>query len=131
MSIYYYIIYNAFKNDVKGFMNAKLLFVFTQLFALVFLPIIILSDLHKKNIILWEIKFSEKLIFSLICLVLIILFDYYRYFNTESQLKIIQRYTNRYSFIENYPLISWLIFLFSFLTVFLLACIYSRFLIKS
>ena len=128
MRLYYYIVYKAFRNSILNFMNAKFVFVLPQFLALVFLPLLILSDLHKKNIILWEIKFSEKLMFSLICLAVIILFDYYRYFKAGSQLKIIQRYTDKYPFIENYPLISWLVWYFSFLILLLLACF---FIIKS
>ncbi len=120
MSLFYYIIYKAFRNYISGFMNAKFLFVTIQFLGLIALPIFILSELHKKQIIQWELISSERIILSLICLVSIIAFDYHQYFKAESQLKIIQRYTDRYSFIENHPLISFFISFFSFLILYFL-----------
>ncbi len=125
MSLLYYILYRALNNTYMN--DRKLLFVIIQHLWLISTPMHIIQKLNECEVI--EITFfaRERIIFGLIGLITILIFDYIYYFREIAEKKILKKYTYKYKVIENNPI---LIFFTSFFTLLITWLILSFFIIS-
>ena len=105
MSLFYYILYRALApNDMESG-KGKLLFVSIQYIWFVFTPIIIISKLAENEIIKIHFISTERIIFGIIGLIAVLIFDYFNYFREIIEKEILKKYTYKYKLIENKPIL--------------------------
>lgn len=105
MSLFYYILYRASAPSDMEFAKGKLLFVLIQYIWIVFTPIIIISKLAENEIIKIHFLSTERIIFGIIGLIAILIFDYFNYFRKIKEKEILKKYTYKYKLIENKPIL--------------------------
>lgn len=104
MSLLYYII-------LKLDNRSQALFLAIQLIWLITLPLFIIES----SIINISIEKNMKIPIFISGMIMTILFNYKFYYREINRNKILKRYTNKYSFIENHPISTFFISYFSLL----------------
>lgn len=124
MSLIYYILLRCATNDIKFSIHKPLFFIYLQMMFFVIMPIQILTDLQKKNVINWfsyDSFFGDyKFIPLIITIIFLIIYDYFNYFKSEKEKEILTKYTYKYDLIDNHPIMFFLLF-FCFLPLLLIA----------
>lgn len=129
MNLIFFIFYLSL-HKVYGTKNrTKLFFIIFQFSVFILIPLFVLSELDKKEIINWpwkSIPFNLKNIIFFFIICLISIYDHFNFFKEEKTNTILEKYFDKYKFIERHPLL-YFFGIFAFLPLVLLVMLFIIF----